>query len=384
MSKRAAAPSVSGMIQDDDHFRALADSFHSAALGVHGWHVPLSALAEATGSRSGELIGLGSSSAVPFNLVTNMDPGFQDDFIAAGGGDPVLNARVRAGSRARALTVLAEADYLSEEEYRSDPLVQHLASRWDLAYSCLTALERHDDLLIGLAVLRSRDEGHISSGQREVFASVASHARAAIRTHLSLEGRGAELLAGAMESLSMVAFVCDGSGRVGALTPSAEALVTSRRGLQLTARRLRATHPEEGRELDRAIEYAAGERAGPGEPAIGTVILRGRSPGERPVVLDVVSLPARPSEFGFAPKVLVVARGQAEGEDRKVAIMRAAYDLTPAETDIAMLLSKGRKAETIAAHRRVSVGTVRTQIKGLLAKLGLKSQLELVARVNQL
>jgi DNA-binding CsgD family transcriptional regulator len=57
--------------------------------------------------------------------------------------------------------------------------------------------------------------------------------------------------------------------------------------------------------------------------------------------------------------------------------------MTSAETDIALQLSEGKSAEAIAENRGVSVGTVRAQIKALLAKAGLSRQIELVARLNQ-
>jgi DNA-binding CsgD family transcriptional regulator len=73
------------------------------------------------------------------------------------------------------------------------------------------------------------------------------------------------------------------------------------------------------------------------------------------------------------------ARATHDSERRAV---RAAYELTAAEAEIAIQLAKGRNAEAIAAHRRVALSTVRVQIKRILAKLGVKSQIELVARLN--
>lgn len=53
--------------------------------------------------------------------------------------------------------------------------------------------------------------------------------------------------------------------------------------------------------------------------------------------------------------------------------------LTPREREILALLTAGRHAQTIAAHHTVSVATVRTQIRGVLTKLDVHSQLEAVA-----
>jgi DNA-binding NarL/FixJ family response regulator len=53
--------------------------------------------------------------------------------------------------------------------------------------------------------------------------------------------------------------------------------------------------------------------------------------------------------------------------------------LTPRETEVLQLLTEGRSAEKIAAQLVVSLATVRTQIRSILIKLGVNSQLEAVA-----
>jgi DNA-binding NarL/FixJ family response regulator len=46
-------------------------------------------------------------------------------------------------------------------------------------------------------------------------------------------------------------------------------------------------------------------------------------------------------------------------------------------------LAQGRRAQSIAEESRVSIATVRTQIRGVLAKLGVGSQLEAVSLLNE-
>jgi DNA-binding NarL/FixJ family response regulator len=53
--------------------------------------------------------------------------------------------------------------------------------------------------------------------------------------------------------------------------------------------------------------------------------------------------------------------------------------LTPRERTVLSALAKGQRAETIAATAFLSEATVRSQIRCVLAKLGVKSQLEAVA-----
>jgi DNA-binding CsgD family transcriptional regulator len=372
------------VIQNDEHWLALTDAFHGAAFDQHGWYGALEGLAEATGSQVGELITVGANAAVPLNIMTNMDPDFNGAFVAAGGGDPAINPRVNAGMNAPVLKVLAESDFISSSDYKRHPHYQEFACPWDIPYICLSTLERSNDMLIGLAVVRTKQQGHISDKQRAIFAMLAPHVRAAVRTQLALEGNGAALLVGAMVALSIPAFVCDRCGQVRALTPAAEQLISVNRGLQLRLGQLYALNPADDKLLKDAIAAAARGPLIGGAPMLQTVVIRHGAPNALSMVLDVITLPAGQFELSFAPRVMVLARGERGPEGRRAAILRTAYALTSAETEVAIHIYNGKSSEAIARIRGVSTETIRSQIKSILAKLGVKRQVELVATVSRL
>lgn len=372
------------MIRDDEHWLAVTDAFHEAAIDGNGWYGALEGLAQASGSQTGELIGIGVDAAIPINIMTNIDPGFHKAFAQARGGDPRVNPRVRAGMAAPVLKVMAECDFITADEYKRDPHYQEFARPWDIPFICLATLERQHGMLIGLAVVRSQRQGHITQPQREAFTTIAPHVRAAVRTHIALEGQGAAILSGTMEALSIPAFVCDRLGLVRALTPAAEALVSSACGLQLRLGRLQATLPADAQRLNDAINAAAIGYTQPRSPLPRTIVVRTNEQDMAPLALDVIPLQARQHEFSFAPRVMIVARGQRGTQERRSAILQAAYALTAAETDIALQIAAGKTADAIAKQRSVAIGTVRLQIKSIFAKVGVNRQIELIARLTQL
>ncbi|MFL6548092.1 MAG: helix-turn-helix transcriptional regulator [Povalibacter sp.] len=371
------------MITNDDRTLALADAFHSAALNPSGWYAALDALADATGSRGGELICLGRQWTMPLHIMTNVDPSIDQAFIDCGGGNPDINPRVRAGMQAPCLKVLAEADFITPDEHARHHHYQEFARPWDIPYICLTSLERTEDLLVGLAVVRSEKQGHITTQEREVFTAVAPHVRAAVRTHMALQNNAAKVLAGAMEAMSIAAFVCDSAGRVRALSPAAEKLVQTPSGLQLRFGRLQADDASEAQALNDAIAAASLSKGG-ADSKHQTLVIRRKQADSIPVVVEIMSLPRLPHEFTFAPRVLVVVRGTRRTSERKAEVMRSTFNLTSAEADIALQLAAGRTPELIAGARGVSVGTVRAQIKSTMSKMGVRRQIELVARLNQM
>lgn len=371
------------MVDSDEHWVAIADAFHAAALGAGSWLDALAQLAKATGSRAGELIGLGSEHAVPFNWVTDLGPDWVEEFLAIDGGNPAVNPFVRAGVRARPLEVLASSDFVTPEERRRGYFLADFARRHDTSYICLSPLIKEHESVIGLAVIRSASEGEINAQQRAVFASLVPHVRTAVRTQMALEHQGAQLIAGALEALSLTAFVCDRAGAVKAMTPTAEALVSEGAALRLKNGQLRAANPADTRRLTDGIDAAIGAIIRPDTPRGNAIVVRGTT-GE-PLTLTVVPLPRTEHAFGFNPRVLVVARApKAQDAGRTRVLLQSAYGLTAAEAEVALRLGNGEHAEAIAGTRGVSVSTVRAQIRSIFAKLGVRRQSELVARIRHL
>jgi DNA-binding CsgD family transcriptional regulator/PAS domain-containing protein len=367
------------VIRDDDQIRVRAERFQAAAFDG-SWEHALEGLAEATGSRSGQLIGLGAEAAVPFNLATNIDPALLAEFAEVGGGDPNRNPRIRAGFNASELEVLSDRDYIEPEDLTANDLYADYYVRHDIPFIVHTNLVRRPDSLIGLAVLRSKGQGHAEAAQRSAFATLAQAAHQAVRLQLALEGQGAQLIAGAFESLNIAAFVCDASGRVRALSPAAELLTSDQRYLSLSKGRLRARHAQDEAPLASAIARASGGwRA---QALASDVIVRG-VPGEPLLLLQVAPLPRTDLAFRLQAAILVVVR-QPKDPAGRAPMLQAHFGLTHAEAQIAVALSRGRNLAAVAAERRVSIGTLRSQLKSIFSKMGVGRQAELTARVNEL
>jgi len=59
--------------------------------------------------------------------------------------------------------------------------------------------------------------------------------------------------------------------------------------------------------------------------------------------------------------------------------VQSLFDLTPTEARVARSLASGKTVEDIASDGGVSLNTVRTHVRGVLAKTGCSRQVEVVA-----
>lgn len=354
--------------------KAIA-SFQAAAVDGLPWMNAVEDLAAATRSRSGELIGLGPKCAVPFNLMSGADPAAGEAFIAAGGGDPAVNSRVRVGARAAELEIRDEADFTTASDVRRNPAYADWVRTHDMAQVCLTTLLRDEGLLVGMAIIRGRREEQIDPEAKRVFAAIVPHARRAVRTRLALENSNLAWLVGGLDAVRAAAFVCEADGRVRAMTASAEALAASGKFLIVRRGRLIAASDQDQAALDRLIASACAGGAGRLRPmAIHAAA------GDDVRLAEASPLPT-PHPLSMGATALLIVRHPPADQVRIASAAEACYGLSPAEAAIAAGLALGRTVASIAAERQVSIGTVRSQVRSVFAKTEVASQLELASRL---
>ena len=359
----------------------LADAFTAAALGTQGWRPALAALAAATGSRASQLIALDANGEVALNLFTGLDPRIHDDYLARGREDPDVNPRVRAAVSGALLHAISEHDFITADERERSAHYREFARAWDIPWSTLAPVLRDNGGNVVLAVFRSAREGHIDPEHKALFQMLVPHVHGALKLEQALQKQGAMLAAGMFESLAMAAFVCDAHGTVLGLTPAAEALV--HRGDVLTLRG-GLLQPRALGAMERLRAAIAAAAATDGSLKPHAVMLPRRQGDPAALVVDVFSFPQRSLGLPAAPRVLVVARGAARRRSESAALLRAAYGLSEAETEVAFMLVDGESIEAIAQARGVGVATVRSQVKGIFGKTGVHRRAELTAHLTAL
>jgi len=343
------------------------DVFQQAALDPSLWLAALRRLADATGSARGQLIGVGGAHVVPFNWVNDYPDSALADFVRIDGASPRVSYRIAADLDGGSAAVVHEADYRRVRPTLSSDNYIDFCRDTEIPFGCHTALVAGDDMMVGLAVLRTAADGVTSDEQRATFAAAAAAARAAVRLQRAIEHQGVQLVTGTLDAMATASILIDGFGRVGAVTPAADRALAKGHPLAIVDGALTGATP------------ALARRIGAGIAAI----LSGRT-SERVALgsglrLDLFVLPRREWTMGFAPRlVAVLVDAGAELAAGAEALARE-FGLSPAETRIAQMLAHGMPRAAIAAERGVSAETLKSQIRSIFHKTGCTREAELVA-----
>ncbi|MBH1999611.1 MAG: helix-turn-helix transcriptional regulator [Sphingomonadaceae bacterium] len=353
-----------------------ADIFLSAALEPETWDKALRAMATATGSRHGQLIGFGEGAA-PFNWISDIDDSIIAKSAAIDQSAPDLNFRVAADGLADNPTVVHEAHYdIARKSLRADDYLD-LCSDFDIFDGCQTRLMAGREGMIGLALLRDSKDGRTTEEQRALFARIAGHADTAVRLQRAIEQQGFALLAGTFEAMDRACWLLDGSGRVGGMTPRAEALLFNSR-IRLSDGWLSSERPDETRAMVRAIRVALEPPGRAGDP-----VALSDDEGGVAIMLECYPLPVQPWSLPFSPRAIMIARvGTPTG--RHVQMLTRTFRLTPAEADIAIRLATGQSRSAIAAARGVTADTLKVQLRSIYEKTGCNRESQLVRIVGMM
>lgn len=213
-----------------------------------------------------------------------------------------------------------------------------------------------------LSVQRPADHRPFDAGEDEVFRRLAPHIGRA--SSLSTDLRTAELAKGlslaALNALEWPVFAVTSSGKLLLANAAAESLLalgtpfTSRHGILLSR------SPDVEARLQEAMRIAANRQGSSLRIAEGATAWWMRA------------LPVA----GFAGVVLIYL-SKAAGYLPSPGVLRSLYKLSLAEAEVALLLVAGHNVKQIADARSVSVLTVRSQVRDILRKTGVRRQADL-------
>jgi DNA-binding CsgD family transcriptional regulator len=243
----------------------------------------------------------------------------------------------------------------------------------DDTFHCLGASLKTDLFVAEVGFHRGKgqspfDEDHVRALNREL-----SHLgqMICIRQKLLASRKAEESLRGACDAIGHAVITMAPDGRVIHHNAAADILLQAGDAFRLNGGFLDAALASDRERLAAAIQ-----QVGAATKPEAVSLLIGRTGGGGCYVSVL------PDTTGSARQIVLLASCSRSSDPNLSSSIRSIYGLSHAEAEIA--ISEGSSLEAVAAQRRTSVSTIRTQVKAITAKLGCSRQAELVAVVRSM
>ena len=181
-----------------------------------------------------------------------------------------------------------------------------------------------------------------------------------------------------MAQLMVGAIVLDDHGKVIECNAVASEILGLRDGLRLLGDQLEATYPNDNRKLQQLVRNAL-RRSHPERVEPTTAMSVNRPSGQLSwgLVVQAVS-PDEWTEGKHRPSVAIFVRDTEGKAHPPTRLAQELFQLTPAETALAIQLANGLSLEEAAEALNIRRNTARAHLRSIFSKTGVRRQTELV------
>lgn len=271
------------------------------------------------------------------------------------------------------------SDILSDTDWRSSPYYRDWCKPHDVFHVMACDISASGGIY-GFRLTRSEREAPFGAAERAQCARLLPHLRRALSLHQvqRRDQRVHSLYSQAMAQLMVGAIVLDEHGKVIECNPMAAAIVRMGDGLRIAGDEIEATYRTDNTRLQRLIREAVAT-VPTGKTSLIEAMSVTRPSGK--VAWGVVVQPIAPddwSEGKHRPSVAVFVRDAEGRADPPVRLAQQLFQLTPAETALAIQLANGLSLEEAAEALNIRRNTARAHLRSIFSKTGVRRQTELV------
>jgi DNA-binding CsgD family transcriptional regulator/PAS domain-containing protein len=239
-----------------------------------------------------------------------------------------------------------------------------------------------DGSTVRFRINRRQQDERFSQVERAMCAMLLPHLRRALHMHSLLDRSESlgSLYSQTISRMAVATIVLDENGSVVQLNPVAREILDSQDGLKVVGGRLEATYPSDNRELSRLVRNAF-QRARQGGAGLhgAEAMSISRPSGKVSLGVVVELIPTQELVEGKGkPTVMVYVRDAVSKSLVSNVVTSQLYNLTPAETSLALELANGLSLEEASEALNIRRNTARAHLRSIFSKTGVRRQTELV------
>lgn len=366
---RLAVPAVDIAVE---RFGAILGLAYEAALDTAAWNLCLEAIRREFDANYVSIV---------------VRPGTADDLgliVSAAGGqrtvgshNPYIAMSPFSGLLPDRLVTID--DILPEAEWRASQYYRDWCEQIGVFHVMASDISTSDGGIYGFRITRPESSPNFSEADRALCKLLLPHLKRALNLHLSInkDRKVSALYSHAMAQLMVAAIVLDENRNVLDCNPMAKAILELGDGLRITGQQLEATYVNDNRNLQRLVRDALAHKTS----SVGLIEAMSVSRPSGKVSWGVVVQAITPDQWTegkHRPCVAVFVR-DAEGKAHPpVKLAQQLFQLTPAETALAIQLANGLSLEEAGEVLNIRRNTARAHLRSIFSKTGVRRQTELV------
>lgn len=362
----------------DDTLSKIIENIYACASAPEGWPDVLAEVGAFTNARCGHLLIFEGSKQPPrLSIVGGVDPASGRDYDQHyASRDPRMPGFLRTINKVAACHQLVDPDEFSRSEIVNDFLL-----KWDARYCMVGGFPIEGGLHGIWSAMRGRNGGFFQDDEIKRLSLLLPHIRQSIALQVRLGFLG-DLTCGLQQALNLLAspaFVIDSNCRLYFVNQAGDEALRAGTQLRLRDGRIRGSRPSATVELEKEIArvVASGRTVSDSSEMILT------DEKEPPAILSLCPLRGHAAQ-GFLPRaeiVMFLIRVQDHRPSSSM-LLRTAFGLSSGEADLALRLAAGERLQEIADLKRVSIETIRSQLKSIFLKTNTRRQSDVIRLIQ--
>lgn len=353
----------------------LISTIYEAAIDTARWPDIAPHLANYIGSHQSIMIVSGPNGIEPQHVFTHgIDQAIYDEYVELLDEDIWLLGMLALDAN----SICISDQFIELTDYKKRRFFQEVCVPSDVAYMGGAVIQNDPGGVLLMACQRSAPSGAFLAQDMHKIRTVSGHiARAAFVNRRTSElEKNIRSLRGALNRSPYGVILCDENNSVSWYNEKAKGIFRSDDGLSLRHGRLKTRDLGSGESIDFLLSQVVATTSGKGIDNGGFVSIV-RPSGRRPYSLTVCPV-TESGAWGRAAFAVIFVVDPDNPPAMPTEGFEAFFGVTPAEAKVCQALADGLSIHEAADLLELSINTVRTQVKSIFRKCGVRSQAELI------
>ncbi|AWY40199.1 helix-turn-helix transcriptional regulator [Pseudomonas putida] len=276
--------------------------------------------------------------------------------------------------------VVTLAEFVSNADWQQSEFYKNFLEPVDVFHILGADINTVDGAQCRIRISRGRDDKPFGNEEKALLTHFIPHLERSIKIHMQLNRIEAErnLYAGAVNQMAVGTIILDESGKVLQTNQVADRLIQEKDGLKLVNDGLQVGTARDTQEFRRLVKQSLLSQKS-SNPSVVEAMRVQRPSGKADLGIIVRSVPLTDwSEGKQCPTVAIFISDPEQQSTAPQEIVRALFDFTPAETQLAMLLANGLTLDEASEELGISRNTSRAHLRSTFSKTGVTRQTMLV------